>query len=109
MSKDINRLLLQLEQAIKRLNQETINPVLPELTLAGLAPVMSMVAKSRAIYLKELFDLASSCDECVPSAPQIDNLRALRQAYEEMVSGAQALETAIQRGYLDVKPDAVIK
>ena len=105
MSKEINRLLLQLERAIKELNQETINPLLPELTLAGLNPVMSMAAKTRANYLKELFDLANSCDENIPGAHQIENLRTLRLAYEEMVAGAQALETAIQRGYLDVKSD----
>ena len=103
MSQEINRLLLQLEQAIKELNQEIINPVLPELTLSGLNPVMSMVAKTRADYLKALFDLAGSCSESVPDAEQIDNLRTLRLTYEEMVAGAQALETAIQRGYLDVK------
>lgn len=103
MSQDINRLLLQLEQAIKQLNQETINPVLPELTLAGLNPVMSMVAKTRANYLKTLFELAGSCGDCAPDAGQIDNLRTLRLTYEEMVAGAQALEAAIQRGYLDVK------
>lgn len=105
MSKDINRLLLQLEQAIRVLNQETINPVLPELNLAGLNPVMSLVARTRANYLKELFDLAGTCTDSVPSTSQIDNLYTLRRSYEEMVAGAQALETAIQRGYLDIKPD----
>ena len=105
MSKDNNRLLLQLEQAIRRLNQEIISPVLPELSLAGLNPVMSMVAKTRANYLQELFELAGSCEDSVPDAGQIENLRTLRRTYEEMVAGAQAIETAIQRGYLDVKPD----
>lgn len=103
MSKDINRLLLQLEQAIRELNQETINPVLPELDLAGLNPVMSLVARTRANYLKELFDLANTTTDTVPAAPQVENLRSLRLAYEEMLAGAQALETAIQRGYLDVR------
>ena len=105
MSKDNNRLLLQLEQAIRKLNQEIISPVLPELSLAGLNPVMSMVAKTRANYLQELFELAGSCENNVPDAGRIENLRALRLTYEEMIAGAQAIETAIQRGYLDVRPD----
>lgn len=102
MSQEINRLLLQLEQTIKTLNQETINPVLPKLTLAGLNPVMSMVARTRAAYLKALFDLSSSCSSSPPDSAQIGEIRNLREAYEEMVAGAQALETAISRGYLDV-------
>ena len=66
---------------------------------------MAMVAKTRAIYLQELFGLAGSGETDVPDAGQIEKLRTLRQTYEEMVAGTQAIETAIQRGYLDVKPD----
>ena len=105
MSSDKKRLLLQLEQAIRALNQEVINPMLPELTVDSLNPVMSMVARTRALYLKELFELAGSCEESGPDAAQIDHLRSLRLSFEEMVAGAQALETAIGRGYLDVKTD----
>jgi hypothetical protein len=105
MSKDSNRLLLQLEPAIREPDQETINPVLPELSLAGLNPVMSIVAKTRANYLQALFGLAESGEGDGPDAGQIEKLRTLRQTFEEMVAGAQAIETAIQRGCLDVKPD----
>ncbi len=38
----------------------------------------------------------------MPNPDQVRSLRKLRETYEEMVSGAQALETAIERGYLDV-------
>jgi len=31
-------------------------------------------------------------------------LARLRREYDELVSGAKALETAIQRGYLDILP-----
>lgn len=105
MSQEINRLLLQQDKAIREINQQVINPLLPELTLAGLNPVATMVARVRARYLKALLDLAESCSDCVPAEEQIDELRVLREAYEEMVVGAQALETAIKRGYLDVKSD----
>lgn len=103
MSTDHNRLLLQIEQAMRAINQETIKPILPELSLSDLDPVISLVARTRAHYLRELFDLGAACQAgSEPTAEQIASLRSLRESYEELVAGAQALETAIQRGYLDV-------
>jgi hypothetical protein len=101
MSIDHNRLLLRLEQAMRDINRAEITAELPELSFNDLNPVLSMVARSRAAYLKEWFQLAS-CDEGSPSDEQIDRLRRLRLSFEEQVAGAQALETAIQRGYLNV-------
>lgn len=88
---------------MRTINQETIKPVLPGLSLADLNPVISMVARTRAVYVKELFELAEACGDGVPTEAQIDHLRSLRLSYEEQVAAAQALETALQRGYLDVR------
>ncbi len=98
-----NRLLLELEQAIRTINQEVINPVIPELTIKGLRPVLKMVANARAAYLKTLIDLSADTNGELLSSNQVEKLRHLRVAYDECVAGAQALETAIQREYLDVK------
>ncbi|MCU7796756.1 MAG: hypothetical protein KZQ73_04715 [Candidatus Thiodiazotropha sp. (ex Semelilucina semeliformis)] len=102
---DNNRLLLEIDKEIRELNRETINPRIPNLNIKDLKPVMSMVARSRADYLQELFDLASVCGDGFPSPDQIRHLRNLRLAYDELVDGAQALNTAIERGYLDVGRD----
>jgi len=101
MSVDSNRLLLELDKAIRELNREVINPAIPELTLEDLHPVMAMVARTRAAYLNGLFSVTQMVED-KPTPDQIRELRELREAYEEMVKAAQALETAIQRGYLDV-------
>ena len=104
MSTEHNRLLLQIEQAMRAINQETIKPILPELSLSDLDPVITVVARTRAHYLRELFDLGAAC-QCrfrADSRADRQGLRSLRESYEELVAGAQALETAIQRGYLDV-------
>ncbi len=61
-----------------------------------------MVAKTRAAYLTEFFDVARNCEGNLPAGEQIGRLRALRESYEEQISAAQALETALQRGYLSV-------
>jgi hypothetical protein len=100
---DNNRLLLVLERTITQLNRETINPVFPHIGVDDIAPVMNMVARSRAAYLKELFDIGEISGDSVPTPEQIHKLRQLRESYEELVHASQALETAIQRGYLDVK------
>jgi hypothetical protein len=100
---DNNRLLLELERQIREINRETINPVFPHIGIGDISPVMRMVASSRAAYLKELFDIGEVSGEGMPSPEQISKLRQLRETYEEMVHATKALETAIQRGYLDVK------
>ena len=101
-STDKNRLLLEIDRTIRDLNHDLINPMIPELKLDDLIPVMAMVARARAIYLKELFDISSTIEGDVPSPDQIKSLRNLRITYDELVKGAMALETAIERGYLDV-------
>ena len=101
-SLDRNRLLLELDKAIRDLNRSIINPKIPELKLDDLCPVMELVARARAAYLNELFDMSSLLSEGLPSPEQVRQLRCLRETYEELVSGAKALETAIERGYLDI-------
>ena len=98
-----NRLLLEISNAIRELNCEIINPEIPELTLAGIKPVMAMVARSRAAYLKELFDITGIVGEGHPTHDQISRLKDLRQTYQELVEASQALEGAIERGYLDIQ------
>ncbi|MDX2504795.1 MAG: hypothetical protein QNL62_10005 [Gammaproteobacteria bacterium] len=100
---DINRLLIQFEKSVREINRDEINPKILELTLTDLNPVVLMVAHARAHYLKMLFDLASSSSGKIPSPEQMSNLKTLRENYEELVKGSKALETAIERGYLDIQ------
>lgn len=99
---DHNRLLLEMDRTIRDLNREIINPMIPELTLGDLSPVMTLVARARGLYLQELFQITEVAGERMPSDDQIGRLQKLRYTFEELVKGAQALETAIERGYLDV-------
>lgn len=105
MSNENNRVLLGLERKLRTINRELINPEIPELGLEDLNPVIQMVARARVSYLKALFELATAVGTSEPSDQQIMDLKRRRLRYEELVSGAKAMETAIQRGYLDVQPD----
>lgn len=98
---EINRMMLEIDQTIKDINREVINPEIRELAMGDLVPVFNLIAKTRAAYLKELFDIAKISEE-MPSKDQVERLGNLRKTYDEMLSASKALLTAIERGYLDV-------
>ena len=105
MEIDINRLMMEFELLLKESNREHINPQVKELSIDDLKPVADLVARARAIYLKQLYQLAQQYqgkDE-LPSLQEMDELAALRKRFLELVEGSKSFETAIQRGYLDVK------
>jgi len=103
--KDINRLLLQYDRLLKQANREHINPEIEELTVEELKPIANLVAKSRAVYLKELYTLGKKYDgsDKFPSADELKRLKILRTRFLELTEGAKAFEVSIQRGYLDLK------
>lgn len=102
MSLDANRLLMEFDHALRETNKAIINPEIEVLKVAELKPVLAMVARARAQYLKKLFSLAKECPEDLPDAEQIASLKKLRITYDELLSASRALEAAIERGYLDV-------
>ncbi|MDH5784505.1 MAG: hypothetical protein OEZ16_02720 [Chromatiales bacterium] len=103
MSTNNSRLLLEINKTIKDINREVINPVIDDLKCEDLKPVIIMVARARAAYLAEIFTLANSLGEGSPTTEKLKRLQHLRVSFEELSKGAQALETAIERGYLDVE------
>lgn len=103
MSVDGNRLLLLWEKALKDTNREVINPQFAELSIEDLKPVIEVVARARAGFLKELFDIAGESEDSLPSEERIRLLKQHRERYEELSAASRALEVAIERGYLDVE------
>jgi hypothetical protein len=99
---DNKRLLLQLEQTRREINREIINPEIKTLSTKDLKPILTMVARARAAYVQELFTLANATGKL--SAPaDVQKLKQLREIFDELVHAANALETMISRGYLDVE------
>lgn len=103
MSIESNRLLLLWEKTLKDVNREVINPEIDELKIEDLKPVIELVARARADFLKAMFTLSKTATDALPSAEQIEQLRQQRVRYEELAAASRALEVAIERGYLDVK------
>lgn len=105
MSLPTNRLLMEFERLLREANREAINPILEELTLNQLKPMAQLVARARASYLKRLHELALKYEgtENLPSEDEMQALAKLRSRFLDLVEGSKSFETAIQRGYLDVK------
>lgn len=100
---ELGRLKLKMDKTIREINQVVINPEIPELSSEDLEPVFRLVAKCRAAYLKKLFHVTLAAQKGLPDQMQIQELASLRETYEEILKATQALETAIERGYLDMK------
>ncbi|MEO0425470.1 MAG: hypothetical protein AAF184_24260 [Pseudomonadota bacterium] len=96
-----NRFLLELEKTRRDINREIMNPEVQPLGIEHLEPAITLAAKARLDYLKELLEIAEGADG-QPSGEQIAALASKREAYEELAAATTALETAIDRGYLDV-------
>ncbi len=62
-----------------------------------------MTAKARCAYLEAFISIANNLEDDTPSPEQIKRLHFLRITYDELVAASQALEAAIERGYLDVE------
>lgn len=105
--KDINRLLLHYQQLFRTANKEFINPEIEELNINDLKPMVELVAKSRATYLKYSYELGKQYfnSEDYPTADELKKLRTLRLRFSELADSAQAFETCIKRGYLDLRLD----
>lgn len=94
---------MELDKYRRVINGEKINPTLSTVDLDTLSPVVKLCAKARADYLESFMEIANNNDGESCTTDQIEQLRLCRIAYEELVSAANALETVISRGYVDVK------
>ena len=91
-----------LEEAIRQANHEVIDPMLPPLSMASILPVAVMVAKLRGRYLAETYKMVEGKKEGYPDSAQMAQLKQYREEYEEALAASQALEHAIDRGYLEL-------
>lgn len=104
MSLENKRLLIGLDRAMSEINRDTLNPLLNKLTPGDILPIMEMVAKARGHYLQELFKLSKiSAEGRQLNSELVKELRFSRLIYNELLEAYKALDTAIERGYLDVE------
>lgn len=105
MSNASSRLLLEFNKLLRETNRNEIGAIVDQLCLDDLKPVVELVARARANYLKHAFELAGTHrDGTLPSEDELAVLRKHRAVFHDLLEASQAFETAIQRGYLDVQP-----
>lgn len=101
-----NRLLLELDSLRKEINREVIHARIPsQLSLEDFAPIIRKVAEVRADYMATLLAFPEAVAQQTPDLQAIEQLKEKRLVYEELVAAVNALETVIQREYLDVRSD----
>ena len=92
--------LEQLEMSIAVANREVIHQQIPNLNRATFQQLAVMVAKFRANYLAAAMKLAESPGSC--DGPCLEDLKRKRELYDEGRAAFEALERAIERGYVDI-------
>ncbi len=103
MSEDmtIKRAMLGIHQELRQINRDVIHGLVPELNLEKLSPFFNLVAKARGLYIQKLLEITDATKD-MPTDEQVRELSLLRRSYEELLHGGQMIETAIERGYIDV-------
>ena len=96
-----NQFLHEIEQGIRQANREIIHARIPELDRDRFLEFALLVARLRAGYLEAALGIASD-DEGDTALESFALVRRKRQAYEEAREAFDALERAIQRGYVDL-------
>lgn len=99
---DHNRFLMEQDKLRREINREIMQPAFKQISRAELEPLLRVVANSRVAYIKQLMEVARGADDEVDAA-QLKELRRRRETFQELVEAANALETIIERGYLDVE------
>lgn len=103
MTRDNNRLIMELEMQRREVNREMINPIMTAVEIDTLLPVIKICSKARAAYINCLMEIANDHSDEPCTFDQIEQLKQYRVAYDELICAANALETVIKRDYVDVK------
>ncbi len=91
------QVLEDIEQGIRMANREVLGQALPRLGRDHVLALAVAVAKLRGSYLDAAMHLVR------PPAVDIADLKAKREAYDEARMAFEALERAVERGYIELK------
>lgn len=103
MSTPHSRFLMELDAARKTINRQVLSPKIDRISIADIEPTLRAVAHARAEYISAFMRVADNADPA-PTPDMIADLKRKREAFDELVLAANALEQVIQRDYIDVVP-----
>ncbi len=96
-----NRFLLALDKLRSDVNHEILQPRINTITIERFRPIVTAVAHARADYVEALIAFGEEAGNEAPKPERITELKQKREAFEELVAAANALETIIQRDYIN--------
>jgi len=89
----------QMEISVALANREVIHRQIPNLTSKTFHELAVMVARFRASYLEAAIRLSNAADPY--DARGLADLKHMRELFDEGRAAFEALERAIERGYVD--------
>ena len=92
----------EVEHGIRDANREVIHARIPELHRDRFLQFATVVARLRANYLCAALEVIDGAGDGDPNPEAVANLQGRRRAFEETRDAFEALQRAIERGYLDV-------
>ncbi len=94
------RFLNEVEQGIRAANREVVHKLIPTLDNDSFFGLAVAVAKLRANYLEAALRMSRAKEPTNPAT--IAELRTKRELYDEGRLAFEALQRAIERGYVDI-------
>lgn len=98
-----HQFLEQMQVAVTLANREVIRRKIPSLTPETFQQIAVMVARFRAAYLEAAVRLSNADPH---DASALDELKQARELFDEGCAAFEALERAIERGYVDLNGEA---
>lgn len=96
-----NRFLLELDKLRRDVNRDILEPRIGTMNIERFRPIITAVAHARADYVEALIMFGEEVSNEAPKPERIEELKKRREAFDELVHAANALETIIQRDYID--------
>ena len=95
--------LHEVERGIREANLEIIHGLIPELDKESFVRFATVVARLRATYLQAALQLGNAAENEPAHSTALGELRRHREAFEEARAAFDALQRAIERGYVDMR------
>lgn len=100
---NVVKFLSRMNLRAKEINRRVIDPIVPDVTRADIEALLAKNALVRGAYFKKYMEISQRSPDSLPTAEEIDELRLLRRAYQEMTTAVQAVEAAVEKDYLSIK------
>ena len=96
----LTQFMEQVELTVFQANKEVIRREIPNLNRDSFIRFAVQVAEARARYVKHGLDLTRAGHKASPD--ELEQLKGLRLAYEEMLAAFEATQRLIERGYANL-------